>query len=358
MDKEDNDQGNPAISNASPALESAAEQVGADAPAIDQPVAEALDGKPVDAPVSKLSAMLDTLTEDPNGTPDAKPVDAAADDAKPAADTKPAVEVKPATPPTPEQEEAELLDGVKSDRGKERIRQVFSEKKALEKDLNDFREMVNSTGMSPQEFARTLEFGRLMSSGAEQDLLVALEMVEGQRAALYQRLGREAPGVDLLAGHDDLKAAVDGMEITRERAVELATLRKGEADRRQAAQLQQQSAQNQQEFTQQVQQASAAMDAYLSTRINEVDHPARMKVISDHFRNPANLQAFVTTYRPDQWAATVKMMYDNIAVHRPAAPAANQPQPLRSRPAVLGTPTANSLAPIDRLSQRMESMGL
>jgi hypothetical protein len=341
------------------AIEAAMDAIGNDAPAEPAPTEAAADDAPADQPAgdapaddqakpagSKMAAFLDELTDDPNAAkPAAKP-----ESEKPA---EPAA-AKPAEPKAPEQEEAELLEGVKSERGKERIKQVFAEKKQLEQDITEFRELVKSTGMSPQEFAQTLEFGRLMNSGDEKNLRVALEMVENQRTMLYAKLGVEAPGVDLLKGHDDLKQAVDNMEITRERAVELAKYRKQQAEVTQRQQVQQQSAQEQQAFQQQVQQAAHSMEAYLQTRANEVDHPARMKVITEHFKNPANLQAFVSTYRPEQWAATVKMMYDNIQVPRQAS----APQPIRSRPATLGTPAANSAAPIDRVAQRLESMGL
>ncbi|MFM8899168.1 MAG: hypothetical protein ACKOF9_04360 [Burkholderiales bacterium] len=295
---------------------------------------------------SKLESMLDDLTDDPNSPTDkaeVKPADHVADASK-------KVEAKTAEP-----EEAELLEGVKSERGKERIKQVFAEKKQLEQDINDFRQLVHSTGMSPQEFARTLEFGRLMNSGDEKNLRVALEMIEGQRAALYQKLGVEAPGVDLLKGHDDLKQAVDNMEITRERAVELAKYRKQEAALAQRQQADQQTAQQREQFDQQVKQAAGSMEAYLQTRANEVDHAARMKVITAHFKNPANLQQFVSTYQPHQWADTVRLMYDGIVVPKANA---QGPQPIRSRPTNLGTPAASGAAPIDRVAQRLESMGL
>jgi hypothetical protein len=302
-------------------------------------------------PGSRMAAMLDELTDDPNqAKPDTKPAEAA---------TKPAEGVtKPAeseTPPNAEQEESELLEGVKSERGRERIKQVFAERKQLEQDITEFRDLVKSTGMSAQEFAQTLEFGRLLNSGDEKNLRVALEMIEGQRSMLYQKLGVEAPGIDLLAGHDDLKAAVDNMEITRDRAVELAKFRKVDSEAKAREQAQQTQVQERQVYEKTVKDAAGAMEAYLETRKNEVDHTARMKVISDHFRNPANLQKFVGTYRPEQWAATVQMMYDNIQVPRAAAPG---PQPIRSRPATLGTPATNAATPIDRIAQRMESMGI
>lgn len=292
---------------------------------------------------SKMEAMLDALTDDPNAS--AKPADHVPD-------AKKMVEDKPKAP---EQEEAELLDGVKSERGRERIKQVFAEKKHLEQEIHSFREMVKSTGMSPQQFAQTLEFGRLVSSGDEKNIRMALEMIEGQRAALYQKLGVEAPGVDLLQGHDDLKRAVDGMEITRDRAVELAKFRKQQQDAQQMQQVQHQTAQQQHEYQQQVQQATQSMEAYLQTRAAEVDHPARIKLITDHFKNPENLQKFVSTYQPHQWADTVRLMYDGIHIPRQASA---QQQPIRSRPSTLGAPAANGASAIDRIAQRMESMGL
>jgi hypothetical protein len=328
------------------ATEAAMDAIGADAPAEPTDAAQNDEGAAPEGGKSKLAAMLDELTDDPNAP---KPAESKPDQEKPAEPAK--AEDKPKAP---EQEEAELLEGVKSDRGRERIKQVFAEKKRLEQEITSFREMVKSTGMSAQEFAQTLEFGRLVSSGDEKNLRVALEMVESQRAMLYQKLGVEAPGVDLLQGHDDLKQAVDNMEITRERAVELAKYRKQQQEVQQRQQVERQTVQQQQEFQQQVQQAAQSMEAYLQTRAQEIDHPARMKVITDHFKNPANLQAFVSTYQPHQWAATIKMMYDNIQVPRAAA----SPQPIRSRPATLGNPAPNAASPIDRIAQRMESMGL
>lgn len=316
----------------------------ADAQAAD-PEAGKTDDEPA-KPGSRMAAMLDELTDDPNAAPktEDKPAEKVAEADK-----------APEAPKTPEAEESELLEGVKSERGKERIKQVFAEKKQLEQDIGEFRELVKSTGMTPQEFAQTLEFGRLINSGDEKNLRVALEMIEGQRSMLYAKLGVEAPGVDLLTGHDDLKAAVDNMEITRERAVELVKYRKAEGEKQARQQAVQQETESRQQYEQTVQQAAGSMEQYLETRKNEVDHPARMKVITEHFKNPANLQAFVQTYRPDQWAATVKMMYDNIQVPRAQTPG---PQPIRSRPATLGAPAPTASAPIDRIAQRMESMGL
>lgn len=303
----------------------------------------------------KMLALLDELSgEDPPAPAgQTKPAENAG--ATPGAPTN-----KPADPPaqakTPEQEEAEILEGVKSERGKERIREVFTQKKQLEQDIGEFKELITSTKMSPEQFAQTLEFGRLINSGDEKDLRVALGMIEEQRSFLYSKLGVEAPGVDLLAGHDDLKQAVDNMEITRERAVELAKFRKQDQEKQAQQQAQQRSVQEHSAFQSTVNAAATAMETYLNTRANEADHPARMQVISEHFKNPANLQAFIQTYQPNQWAATIKMMYDNIIV--PKVSQQHAPQPLRSRPALQGQPTSAGKTPFDRIASHIDNMGL
>ncbi len=316
--------------------------------------ASTVDDLPTDKPQSaKMLALLDELSGD-------KPADQASkDDDKPVADPQAAGEkpaTDPAQPKTAEQEEAELLEGVKSERGRERIKSVFAERKQLEADITEFRDLVKSTGMSAQEFAQTLEFGRLINSGDEKNIRVALEMIEGQRSMLYQKLGVEAPGVDLLAGHDDLKSAVENMEITKDKAVELAKFRKTQADQTARQQVETERTQSQDQFRQTVQSAAGAMDAYLQTRAKEADHPARLKIIGDHFQNPTNLQRFVQTFEPKQWTAALQMMYDGIAV--PKAAPTSQPQPLRSRPAQLGAPAAQGTTAIDRVAQHLDNLGI
>ncbi len=324
-----------------PAVEAAADAITAPA---------GNDDLPTDKPVSDtMKALLDTMSEP---APAAK-----TEEPKPAEEVPPAAEPAAEVPKTAEQEEAELLDGVKSERGKERIRQVFAERKALEGDLKEIRELINSTKMNPDQFSQTLEYGRLINSNNEKDLHVALEMVERERALLCERLGIEQPGVDLLAGHDDLKAAVDNLEITRDKAVELAKYRKQQTEQLQQQERQQRTETDQRAFQETVSNAASTMEAYLATRQNEADHPAKMQMIAQHFKNPANLQEFVSTYNPDQWLATIKMMYDNIVVPRQAPPAA-APQPLRSRAAQLGTPAPSNAAPIDRIAAMMDNMGI
>lgn len=264
-----------------------------------QSIAVPHDGSDVaDGQAPRTRALLDSLVAG-----EVAPATAAkGEPAEPAAQT-PAVVPPPQqqAAPTPDQEEAELLEGVKSERGRERIKQVFAERKQLEADIVEFRDMVQSTGMSAPEFAQTLEFGRLASSNDEKNLRVALQMVEQQRSQLLTRLGIEAPGFDALADHPDLSEAVESLEITRERALELAKHRRRDQQAQQQRQVHEQSQQEQQQFHQQLQSVGKTVESFIGSRMNEVDHAPRWKALSAHFQNPENMQRFVSTYQPQQW---------------------------------------------------------
>lgn len=161
--------------------------------------------------------------------------------------------------------------------------------------------------------------------------------------------------MDLLADHKDLTDAVANLEITRDRAVELATHRQ----RQQAERAQRESAdahqRGLQEFESTVNNAAKSMESYLKTREAEVDHPARMKALGQRFADPKFMQQFVSTYKPEQWGVAVQMLYDGITVPR----AAPTPQPMRANASRLGSPQPNgSQAPIDRMAARLDSMGI
>lgn len=256
---------------------------------------------------------------------------------------------------TPEQEEAELLEGVKSERGKERIRQVFAERKQLEADIDEIRDMVRSTGMEPQEFAHMLEFGRLVSAGDEKSLMVALQMVEAQRTQICKRLGIEAPGVNALAEFPDLGAAVNSREITREHALQLAKYRRQEHEQRLALHQHAQSQQEMRDFHTRMEGFKSTSEAYFKTREKEVDFVPKIKKMHEYFQNPQNMARFVSNFEPHQWLAQLQFMYDNMAV----APQRPSGQPLRSRPSNTGSAAPKPGAPLaDRLMSHLDALGI
>lgn len=175
--------------------------------------------------------------------------------------------------------------------------------------LDGVRQMVAASGLQADEFTNILEIGRLFKSSTPAEMTKALQELDGLRADLATRLGVDAPGVDPLAKHADLRAEVDAMTISRERALEIAALRHkgGQADAISQEQ------RNYQQFQTNVQQAATRMDGTLQQRAGQPGHAEKLTHIKAYFSDPAKLQQFVTTYQPSQWESAVLMMYDSFA---------------------------------------------
>lgn len=326
---------------------------------------EPVEHEEVDPPAptegESAAALLASLSDDtPAEDEPAEPVEPKEGEPEEAPKAEaPAEEPKPKTL---DEEEAEALEGVRSERGRERIQATFaklkeveSTKTQMEADINQFKDMVRSTGMAPQEFVQMMEFGRLMNAGDEASAKQALTLLDQQREALCKRLGIEAPGVDVLADFPDLKQAVDNMEITRERAIEFAKYKRAEQQATQQQQSQQAQQEDMQAFQQSIAGAAQTAEAYFDTRKHEVDYAPKMARIQAYFKDPARMQEFVQTYQPNQWFAQFKFMYDNMNV----APQKPATQPLRSRPTGMGAPVANPNMPMeDRLLSHIDSLGL
>jgi hypothetical protein len=356
-----------------------------DTPA-DEPVSTLAD-EPTDAPepirpseTEGAKALLESISEpDPNAAPrgpDGKflPKESRASEgekepekpAEPNADADSAARTdKPAEAKTLDEQEAEALEGIKSERGRERIKAVFAERKALEAekqalhaDINEFREMVTSTGMAPQEFAQMLEVGRLIKSNDPRNMQVALQMIDSQRAELAKALGVELPGVDLLADFPDLKAATENLEITPDRAAEIAKYRRAEQQQMQVRQAQVAQQQSMQQFQQSIDTAAQQADAIFATFKHEVDYPAKMQQIQQYLQQPGKVNEIVQTYQPHQWPAYFRDLYQQIRVVAQPAPRQIQ-QPIRSRPAMAGAPQSNPNEPLtNRLMSHIDSLGI
>jgi hypothetical protein len=314
--------GNPPADPPTPAADTA--------PPVEAPAAApAPDAKP--EPVDRLSGLSKAL--DAISTPEPTPAPTPAPTAAPKPDAK-APEVKPEA----KKDEIDLTppEGM-TDRAKERWSQLTERAKQVPElerkftetatQLQSVRELVNGSGLTAPEFTDFMETARLFKAGDPK----ALQVLDGLRADLAQRLGVEVPGVDLLAKHADLKADVESMTLTKERALEIARGR--DAEKR----LQGLSEEDRdlQAHQQTIATASQDMQTVLESRAGTAGHEHRIKVIAEHFQNPAKLKEFVDTYQPKQWKAAVLWMYDNIAV--PAQPGPG-PQPLRPSNARAGAP--------------------
>jgi hypothetical protein len=292
-----------------------------DPPAQDPPAADPpKKDEPAD-PFAGLNKVLEDMSADgakekpPEPTPTPTPAPKAA-------------APKPADPPKKDDFDYTPPEG-SSDRAKERWNQLTErakqvpelERRATEVtgQLEAVRGLVNDSGLNAQEFADFMETARLFKQGDEK----ALQTLDNLRAELATRLGKEVPGVDLLAAHPDLKADVESMTLTKERALEIARGR--DAEKR----LQGRDAE-QTELSQirtSVESGKEAMATALSQRAGTPGHEAKMQYIASYFSDEGKRLKFAKTYRPEQWAEAALMIYD--AYSPPAAPTLPGPQPLR-----------------------------
>ena len=330
-----------------PAPEAAAPAAPVDAPAPD-PAAAAAVATPEEDNSKFIMGLLDNIGKEP--------VEAKKTETPPADKTQ----EKPAPQPKAETEDLTPPDGM-SDRAKERwatlTERVSTTKQQLAEataHVENVRELVSRSTLAPEEFVQALDLGRMYKSNKPDDLKAALARLDEIRADVATRLGVDAPGVDLLAGHEDLKADVESMAITRERALEIARLRNTEKTVK-SAETQQDAAE---QYKAQIAQAGEAMNAVLAKRAAEPGHAAKLAVIEAHFKNPERLQKFVATYQPDQWPDAIMLMYEAIQV--PAAPAAPQgQQPLRPQPVVTGVRTMSGPVTAESaVSNAFASIGL
>lgn len=260
-------------------------------------------------------------------------------------------------PKTPEQEEADLLEGIKSERGRARVAQIMEERKNAQGEVAAVRDLVQAAGMTAESFGQHIEFSRLANSNDPRDVQQAVQMLEQTRSALYQRLGQDAPGVDALADFPDLAQRVQNLEMPRETALEVAKMRRDQQVIQAQQWRQQQAQQETVQFQRSVAQAQQSLEGYIQTRAHEIDHPSRMKALQAYFADPRKLQEFAGTYQPHQWPAAIRMLYDNMQAAGPVRRA--PPAPISGRTGALGRPVPTADQPsADRIMAHIDSLGL
>jgi hypothetical protein len=228
--------------------------------------------------------------------------------------------------------------------------------------LDSVRQLVTNAGLAPQEFSDMLETARLAKSTNPQDAQAAMQRLDAIRADLAQRFGLQAPGVDALAAHPDLKAKVEGMLLTHEDALEIARLRAGNQNAEQITAAQRE----QQQYQQTVNNAAASMERTLKAREGTPGHQQKLDYIGQHFKNPQNLQRFVQTYQPHQWEHVLSTMYDlyqppvaaplaapTVVPAAPVVPQPLRPSPMRPGAQVQTTP----LTAMDAVQSAFASLG-
>lgn len=200
--------------------------------------------------------------------------------------------------------------------------------------------ILEETHTSQDDLVGYLNFNALLHSQDPKDLQTALGIVESQRAAIYKALGKEAPGVDLLAEFPDLLDRVEKELITREDALELANGRR----RDQALSKQRNDHGEQQrnvEATKKVQDdALASIDKWSKEMAGkDIDYKKKEEKLL------AELPEIIKNYPANLWLRTFQSLYKTIEVVKPAPSIPGNGGTLRPSGARPGGKTYTELTP-------------
>lgn len=285
-------------------------------PAAETPPAEAATSTDADAPKTLLDAINKAV-------PEAKPEDAKPEptEAEKAAALKPG-EKAPVTAPA--EDLTKMPEGLNA-KAQERFqklananKEVAAERDKLKTDyeqitaqVKPFHEALQTNGVTREQFDQATAVIGLMNKG---DLQGALAVLDEQRRMISLAMGKPLPGVDALAGFADLRQAVDQLEITEERALEIARARSADAARSTHAQRQQQQRDQETQTRQQketeqaeVQKGLTAVDEF-TKRMQESD----LDFAAIEAKLLPEIPGLLQGVPPQQWAAKVEALYGLI----------------------------------------------
>ena len=260
-------------------------------------------------------------------------------------------------PKTQEEEEADLLNAIPSERGKERIRNLLRQGRESRAQVEAYQRTVQESGLDQESFSNLLMITKLCSSSNQEDVERGLAALETVRNNLYTSLGREAPGIDLLKGHDDLKQKVDDLAMTRDDALALAKARQFQQEQARVRQQQEAQAKEMAAYKARVDDFQVKANAVFASKASDLDFNAKIQIMGKHFQKPGQVERFVREVPPEQWLSTLEYMYDSIQAPKP------QPKPtpiagMNQKRTGFRSRTDGSFDPEKSVASIMDSMGL
>lgn len=188
--------------------------------------------------------------------------------------------------------------------------------------LTQFREMIQSTGTSPQEFSQAIDYMRMVKHG---DFEGALRIMDEQRRMLSIAMGKPLPGADPLASFPDLRQRVEGYEMTEQAALEIARSRAYQQQAQTAQQQQEQVQQQAQDVQQSRRQAVMQIDQLgAQWAKTDPDFTVKEDIILKQ------LPVIAENFPPSQWLQQVKLLYNTLSAMPMQRQVTNTPAPLRA----------------------------
>lgn len=256
--------------------------------------------------------------------------------------------------PPEQQEEQEILSSVKSARGKERLQKMLSERKENREKLQQLSGALQEAGLDEQGLSSMIQIASLLNSNDPATQERGLTALDTLRQEVYKQMGREAPGVDLLAGHDDLKAKVEAFELTKEDALEIANARNAKAAQQREAESQR-MAQQAQYFDSLGKQV---IEVFEQQRTKDPYFEQKAQALTKWF-TPERMQYFATTVPTEQWISTLTQMFNSIDVGPQTAPKQQTATPItQNRARSTGRAVKDDMpATAEGIAQLIDEMG-
>lgn len=309
-----------------------------------------VDAPPADPQPGDTLAPPDSAPKAPEGDAESDPDDNAPasqppkpDDKKTEVPTDPKAD-DPAVDPTkqakPSDEFGELPADVpvktreRFDAMKGKYDEVTAERDSYKEQASGWVETVKSTGATPEQFGMSLQYLKAVNSGTPEGLRAAFDIMKSEMTVLAEALGEEVPGFhDPLAKHPDLLKRVNDEDseapLTRKDALEIAGARQRDA-----------LAAHSRDRT----NTDTAEQARVDTGLQQVATFGELKKATDpHYAVKTAairplVERVVSNLPPEQWAASIKELYEaqpNPVVAAPPPPPV-PPTPIRPT----GTPAA------------------
>lgn len=185
--------------------------------------------------------------------------------------------------------------------------------------------VFKDNGIQQEQFESAVSYIGALNRG---DIQAARQMLEAELKAIALLSGEEIKVGDPLDDFQDLKQSVDGLEMPRDRALELARYRMQNGYQQQQTRQQEQVQQQSQQWEQQKAAAIKDIDKFVKDReANDLDYRVKGPIMQ------ANVIKWCEGLPPAQWPAQIQRMYEAIGMGARQSPAAGSgaptPRPLR-----------------------------
>ncbi len=217
--------------------------------------------------------------------------------------------------------------GIKAEKSQQRFRELNERAKQVDtyksraEQADKLNEYLTEIGADADQFAAALSYLQLVNSGESASLERAYDVMKTELQTLAKKLGREAPGINPLDAHPDLKGKVETGEIESQIALELAQHRA----RTQYTQEHRQRVAQQQEQARAEQQAALRdLNSIGQRLLSDPDYNAKLTVLMP------KINEIKAKFPPREWATQFLAEYSLTKLkatpaHTPLRPTGMQP---------------------------------